>query len=286
MPLSLFPGIEVKPTSRAALETWIGGSGSGQSGSYTPPMATHTAPASEAAASQSTTLSMDRAAEQASALRVTVAADRGPNALYYLGETIRYDIRANQDSYVYVWNVTEGDNKMTLLFPNQYQRDNFVKGGRVTTIGNAPAKDGSWTISPPTGRETLMVWALPATQQFADYDEKRRHLEKNLFWEEPIRTEAAYQAVKRKSVTMLPYNLDGGSGTTVVVTPIEKVPSEAEDKRTGSPAVPVTAQAESVHRPSRWSQESGCDSAPGVFCYQTTYTSLSQTQLVPSRRTP
>lgn len=283
VPVSMFPGIGLKPAPRAALETWIDGTADGQTGSPTQQQDPQQYPPSGTTDSRPVHSVSARTSGGESSLQVTVAADRGPNSLYYLGETIRYDIRANQDCHVYVWNVTAGDNKMTLLFPNYFQKDNIVRANTATTIGKHGNVPGSWEISNPTGRETLMVWALPVAQQFADYNEKLAYLESNLYWVEPVPTAIAYSVARKKTVTMRPYPTDISANPTIVVAPIQ-TPSQA-DSVGGTAITSSQTTIREKHSSGPYAQEggNGCVVGPGILCLKTTYTSMSPPSLVPSR---
>lgn len=72
-------------------------------------------------------------------------------------DKLRLTIALNQDSYVYIYNITP-DRRVNLLFPNAYQPVNFLKAGTHTI----PNQRYSLVISPPTGLECIQVLALAA----------------------------------------------------------------------------------------------------------------------------
>lgn len=75
-----------------------------------------------------------------------------------VGDAIRFNFRADRDCYLTLINVgTSG--KITVLFPNQYQPDGFIEGGRIyqtETKGEMPFKIRA---KGPVGRELVKVIA-------------------------------------------------------------------------------------------------------------------------------
>lgn len=78
-------------------------------------------------------------------------------ALYSPGDTLRLTVTLNQESYVYIYNITP-DRRVNLLFPNAYQPENLLPAGTHTI----PNTRYSFVISPPTGVECIQVLALAA----------------------------------------------------------------------------------------------------------------------------
>jgi len=76
---------------------------------------------------------------------------------YTPGDKLRLTIALNQDSYVYIYNITP-DRRVNLLFPNAYQPINLLHAGTHTI----PNQRYSLVISPPTGFECIQVLALAA----------------------------------------------------------------------------------------------------------------------------
>ncbi len=76
---------------------------------------------------------------------------------YSLGDKLRLTVSLNQESYVYIYNITP-DRRVNLLFPNAYQPENLLPAG----IHVIPNRRYSFVISPPTGVECLQVLALAA----------------------------------------------------------------------------------------------------------------------------
>ncbi len=75
---------------------------------------------------------------------------------YVEGEAIRIYFWANEDSYLYIYDTdTRGDTRQ--IFPNYFDRDNFIRGGRVYSI---PDRGYNLTVTGPEGREYLEAIAV------------------------------------------------------------------------------------------------------------------------------
>jgi hypothetical protein len=81
----------------------------------------------------------------------------GHNPIYYVGEQIYISFQLNKDSYLTLYDIDSTGN-VNILFPNPYQRDNFVRGGRIYTI---PAEESGYNlvVKGPTGKEILYALA-------------------------------------------------------------------------------------------------------------------------------
>ncbi len=74
---------------------------------------------------------------------------------YYVGNSVRVTFRATDDAYVYIFSKdTAGVTRQ--IFPNYYDRDNFVRGGRTYSI---PDRHYSLVTEGPAGRESLEIVA-------------------------------------------------------------------------------------------------------------------------------
>jgi Domain of unknown function (DUF4384) len=89
-------------------------------------------------------------------LKVSIGADR-PDATYAIGEAAHLFINSNEDAYVTVFSIGPSG-QVHQLFPNSYQVDNRVQGGRPVEIagGNSGARI---SISGPVGAELIKVVA-------------------------------------------------------------------------------------------------------------------------------
>lgn len=74
---------------------------------------------------------------------------------YRVGEKVRISYRVNTDAYVIIFS-TDAEGKTRQIFPNYYDKDNFVRGGRTYTL---PNKGYSLEAVPPRGTETITILA-------------------------------------------------------------------------------------------------------------------------------
>ena len=89
----------------------------------------------------------------AGALTVRIWVDK---PAYALGETIQIHFELSQAAYVYIWDITP-DGKVTQIFPNQYDPQNYFPAG-THTIPSA-GKGYQFRVTPPTGTEWLQIMA-------------------------------------------------------------------------------------------------------------------------------
>lgn len=75
---------------------------------------------------------------------------------YAIGETVRINFELNKPAYVYIWDITP-DGKVTQIFPNQYEPQNYFPAG-VHSIPS-PGKAYQFRVTPPTGTEWLQIMA-------------------------------------------------------------------------------------------------------------------------------
>ena len=83
--------------------------------------------------------------------------------VYRVGEKLQIHFQSDWDCYVFFY-LEAADGQTSLLFPNQYDDNNFVQAGRAYTIPN-PSYGFDLTIAPPLGVERIKVLATtdPAT---------------------------------------------------------------------------------------------------------------------------
>jgi hypothetical protein len=87
-------------------------------------------------------------------LRVEVWTEK---ARYGIGSEVTFFLRSNRDCYVMLLDLqTSGG--LYVLFPNSYQKENFVRGGRIYTIPS-PQAPFSISASGPTGIEGVKAIA-------------------------------------------------------------------------------------------------------------------------------
>jgi hypothetical protein len=89
-----------------------------------------------------------------SSFMLRVEVDR-PDRTYYVGEQMTVTVKAEKDCYLYL--VYYGaSNQVACLFPNEYQKENFIRAGQPVTVP-APDAKFQFTCSPPCGKEYLQV---------------------------------------------------------------------------------------------------------------------------------
>lgn len=97
-------------------------------------------------------------------LTVTLSLNKPEGSVYQPGEIITLTFRTNRDAYVVIYD-TEANGRTSILFPNQYQQDNFVKANQPVTI----PQGYKLKIGGEIGKEYVQIVA--STQQFATYNQ-------------------------------------------------------------------------------------------------------------------
>lgn len=87
-----------------------------------------------------------------SELSVEIRTDR---ELYRPGEAVQIQVKLSRDAYVYIYDIDPAG-RVTLLFPNGFSRDNFLKAGEHPL----PDGDYSFVVTEPEGVESLQAIAL------------------------------------------------------------------------------------------------------------------------------
>lgn len=91
--------------------------------------------------------------------------DKGDYATYREGEYLIPHFITNKDCYLRVYLVS-ADGNSVLLFPNYFDKNNFVKKNEVYKIGDPKFSSFKLKLSPPYGSEMLI--AIASTNDFAD----------------------------------------------------------------------------------------------------------------------
>ena len=92
----------------------------------------------------------------AGALTVRIWVDK---PAYAIGETVRINFELSKPAYVYIWDIA-ADGKVTQIFPNQYEPQNFFPAGTYTIP--SPGKGYQFKVTPPPGTEWLQIMATTA----------------------------------------------------------------------------------------------------------------------------
>lgn len=102
--------------------------------------------------------------DQPAALKVTLSLNKPEGSVYLPGELITMTVTTNKDAYIVIYD-TEANGRTTILFPNLYQQDNFVKANQPVSI----PQGYKLRIGNEIGKEYVQVVAN--TKQFATYNQ-------------------------------------------------------------------------------------------------------------------
>ena len=108
-----------------------------------------------------------------SPLEVSAWLDRGCGSSYRVGEKAVLMVRCNRDCFVKAFH-RSADNELQLIYPNKWDRDNFLAGNEVHPIGDV-GYAFEYEISLPTGAELITVVAAEA--QFDDVTTTSQEIE-------------------------------------------------------------------------------------------------------------
>lgn len=78
--------------------------------------------------------------------------------VYYLGDSVKFFVKANKDCYITLLDIgTTG--KTHVIFPNDFQRTNFVKAGQVLAIPHQVKDNFDFKVTGKRGNEVVKVIA-------------------------------------------------------------------------------------------------------------------------------
>lgn len=118
-------------------------------------------------------LSLGNLVEQAlgrseSAFDLRIRTDRGKHAAYVEGEVLSVFVEAERDCHVRLYHVSWKNRRMTLIHPNQFDRDDTVRAGVVRRIPSDP-ETAVFEVAPPYGVDAIV--AVASETPFADEEE-------------------------------------------------------------------------------------------------------------------
>ena len=102
----------------------------------------------------------DISKDKKSNLQVKVWTSRGNGGTYLLGENLVVYFFANQDCFIKIYHI-DATKSVSLIFPNDYHADNFIKGKKVYKIPDA-SYGFDFTLGEPFGLEFIKVVASNA----------------------------------------------------------------------------------------------------------------------------
>ncbi len=102
---------------------------------------------------------------------IEVWIDKGCGKSYTEGENITIYFKSNKDCYLTLFDLTPGG-RIRLLFPNRYEKNNFLEANKVHTI------PPGFVVTPPPGKEMIRAIATTSPWQlFSDEEITRYHSE-------------------------------------------------------------------------------------------------------------
>lgn len=111
---------------------------------------------------------------QPSELEVKVWLNKPEGAVYQVGESLNIYFKANKSCYVLIYDIRT-DGKITLLFPNKYDSNNYIAPN--VTYKLPISNLYSFKVSPPAGKEFIQIIAstsfIPIIQQLKDLGTKQ-----------------------------------------------------------------------------------------------------------------
>jgi glutaredoxin-related protein len=106
---------------------------------------------------------------QPSELEIKVWLNKPEGAVYQVGESLNIYFKANKSCYVLIYDIRT-DGKITLLFPNKYDSNNYIAPN--VTYKLPISNLYSFKVSPPEGKEFIQIIAstsfIPIIQQLKD----------------------------------------------------------------------------------------------------------------------
>ncbi len=149
---------------------------------------------------------------QPSGLEVKIWLNKPEGSVYQPGENIEIFFRANKSCYVAIYNIRT-DGKITLLFPNKYDTNNYIAPNVNYKIPISTKY--SFKVSPPEGKEFIQIIAstgiIPLLQQLKELGTQQQF---------PILTEDAEKYVSQQ---LIPY-LTGEWSTDITYFYVGRAP--------------------------------------------------------------
>lgn len=100
-----------------------------------------------------------------SAFQVQVSTDRGPQGAYFENDPLQVSVRSERDCYLRLYHISWSDRTLTLIFPNQGDRESFLPAGTVKQVPS-PGSTAQFVVSKPYGVDAII--AIASSQPFDD----------------------------------------------------------------------------------------------------------------------
>ncbi len=99
-------------------------------------------------------------------INVNVSLNKGTGSTYYGGESLGLSFSVDRSAYVAVLDIDQSG-QVQVLFPNVYDQDNYVQGGRTYTLPTDKATTKyNLQVESNRGRETIVVVASTSPLNF------------------------------------------------------------------------------------------------------------------------
>ncbi len=97
--------------------------------------------------------------------------DKGCGAVYEHDEEIHITVRSQNSGYLWLVNFpADNDKKPHVIFPNQYQQDNYIQGGVQYTIPGDELFPFRYIVVPPDGKDILLAVVTETYRELTKID--------------------------------------------------------------------------------------------------------------------
>ncbi|MCK4418399.1 PEGA domain-containing protein, partial [Candidatus Aerophobetes bacterium] len=130
---------------------------------------------------------------------IEVWIDKGCGKSYTVGENITIYFKSNKDCYLTLFDLTPGGG-IRLLFPNRYEKNNFLEANKVHTI------PPGFVVTPPPGKEMIRAIATTSSWQFFSDEEIMRYHSEHPEERYPVisRSEEGFAAKFNEKIKIIP----------------------------------------------------------------------------------
>ncbi|HPE69463.1 MAG TPA: DUF4384 domain-containing protein [Thermotogota bacterium] len=108
-------------------------------------------------------------------LEVSIQIDRPVTKVYYPGEEVTITFWTNKDAFVVIYDIAP-DGKVSIIFPNGYDQDNFVRANKKITL---PREGYKFEVENKRGKEYLQIVACD--HQFVTFQVWREQFTHTVF---------------------------------------------------------------------------------------------------------
>ena len=130
---------------------------------------------------------------------IEVWIDKGCGKSYTVGENITIYFKSNKDCYLTLFDLTPGGG-IRLLFPNRYEKNNFLEANKVHTI------PPGFVVTPPPGKEMIRAIATSSPWQFFSDEEIMRYHDEHPEERYPVisRSEEGFATKFNEKIRIIP----------------------------------------------------------------------------------